>query len=61
MNIIMEDVAAIVRLPPTVCRLLLYHYKWNKESLLEKSVRYSSVFSFAATYEIVPKKGLQHE
>ncbi|VDM38487.1 unnamed protein product [Toxocara canis] len=40
MNIIMEDVAAIVRLPPTVCRLLLHHYKWNKESLLERNSRF---------------------
>ncbi|MFH4984506.1 hypothetical protein AB6A40_011215 [Gnathostoma spinigerum] len=36
MNIIMEDVSSVVRLPKTICRLLLHHYKWNKDTLLER-------------------------
>uniref|UniRef100_A0A0M3I1K6 RBR-type E3 ubiquitin transferase n=1 Tax=Ascaris lumbricoides TaxID=6252 RepID=A0A0M3I1K6_ASCLU len=51
MNLIIEDVAGIVHLPPTICRLLLHHYNWSKENLLEKSRRekdkVSKVCSFA--------------
>ncbi|VDK48649.1 unnamed protein product [Anisakis simplex] len=53
MNVIMEDVAAIVRLPPTVCRLLLHHYKWNKESLLERFYESSDPDAFFADANIV--------
>uniref|UniRef100_A0A914VPU0 RBR-type E3 ubiquitin transferase n=1 Tax=Plectus sambesii TaxID=2011161 RepID=A0A914VPU0_9BILA len=31
-----KDVAAVVQIQPTTCRILLHHYKWNKESLLER-------------------------
>uniref|UniRef100_A0A914S1C9 E3 ubiquitin-protein ligase ARIH1-like UBA-like domain-containing protein n=1 Tax=Parascaris equorum TaxID=6256 RepID=A0A914S1C9_PAREQ len=57
MNIIMEDVAAIVRLPPTVCRLLLYHYKWNKESLLEKFYESPDPDAFFADANIIMEEG----
>uniref|UniRef100_F1KT18 RBR-type E3 ubiquitin transferase n=1 Tax=Ascaris suum TaxID=6253 RepID=F1KT18_ASCSU len=60
MNIIMEDVAAIVRLPPTVCRLLLYHYKWNKESLLEKFYESPDPDAFFADANIVSPFKLPH-
>lgn len=43
MNKIIEDVASVLRLSATICRLLLHHYKWNKESLLERYVFFCSL------------------
>ncbi|TKR63223.1 hypothetical protein L596_027079 [Steinernema carpocapsae] len=36
MEQLISDVNAIVGLPPTICRILLHRFKWNRESLLER-------------------------
>uniref|UniRef100_A0A1I7Y736 RBR-type E3 ubiquitin transferase n=1 Tax=Steinernema glaseri TaxID=37863 RepID=A0A1I7Y736_9BILA len=36
MEQIISDVNTIVGLPPTICRILLHRFKWNRESLLER-------------------------
>lgn len=53
MNKIIEEVAEIVDLPTTVCRLLLHHYKWNKESLLERFYEATDSNAFFADANIV--------
>ncbi|VDM41523.1 unnamed protein product [Toxocara canis] len=53
MNVAIEDVAGIMHLPSTVCRLLLHHYNWNKESLLEKFYDSSDSNAFFAEANIV--------
>lgn len=53
MNVIINEVAEIVHLPVTVCRLLLHHYKWNKESLLERFYDAPDADAFFADANIV--------
>uniref|UniRef100_A0A158R583 RBR-type E3 ubiquitin transferase n=1 Tax=Syphacia muris TaxID=451379 RepID=A0A158R583_9BILA len=53
MNKTIEEVAEIVDLPATVCRLLLHHYKWNKESLLERFYEAVDPNAFFADANIV--------
>uniref|UniRef100_A0A915A003 RBR-type E3 ubiquitin transferase n=1 Tax=Parascaris univalens TaxID=6257 RepID=A0A915A003_PARUN len=53
MNLIIEDVAGIVHLPPTICRLLLHHYNWSKENLLEKFYESSNLDAFFAKANII--------
>lgn len=53
MNVIISEVAEIVHLPLTVCRLLLHHYKWNKESLLERFYDAPDTDAFFADANIV--------
>lgn len=36
MNILANETAAVIRYSPSVCRTLLHHFKWNKETLLER-------------------------
>jgi hypothetical protein len=36
MNNMIKEVSSIVHVEPTICRILLHHFKWNKESLLER-------------------------
>lgn len=38
MNNMIKEVSSIVHVEPTICRILLHHFKWNKESLLERYV-----------------------
>ncbi|VDN22973.1 unnamed protein product [Gongylonema pulchrum] len=53
MNKIIDDVAAVLRLPPTICRLLLHHYKWNKESLLERFYESTDMDAFFLDANII--------
>ncbi|VDK67073.1 unnamed protein product [Onchocerca ochengi] len=53
MNKIIEDVASVLRLSPTICRLLLHHYKWNKESLLERFYESTDMDSFFLDANII--------
>ncbi|VIO95341.1 ubiquitin-conjugating enzyme E2-binding protein 1, putative [Brugia malayi] len=53
MNKIIEDVASVLRLSATICRLLLHHYKWNKESLLERFYESTDMDSFFLDANII--------
>ncbi|VDD91153.1 unnamed protein product [Enterobius vermicularis] len=57
MNRTIEEVAEIVDLPTTVCRLLLHHYKWNKESLLERFYEAADPNTFFSDANIVSPFG----
>ena len=36
MNALVDKCADILGYPPTICRVLLHHFKWFDEALMEK-------------------------
>jgi ariadne-1 len=57
MNRIALETSSVIGFPAAICRILLHHYKWNKETLLEKFFEASDMDAFFRSANLIdPKK-----
>ncbi|KAH7728491.1 E3 ubiquitin-protein ligase arih1 [Aphelenchoides avenae] len=58
MNKIALETSSVVGYPGAICRILLHHFKWNKETLLERFYESTDIDAFFKSAHLIdPKKG----